>query len=334
MNRGIAAGIASIVAGLLYAGAACAVEMNLMTGREKGTYYQFGLNLQQLVKSRGIELGVQPSTGSIENLYAVYQRPKTQLGIVQSDVLAFVTRVQSNPMLTRIAQKTRLVFPLYNEEVHVLGRKGIADFDGLQGKRVAVGEDGSGTYLTARLLLEVTQVKPSQTVTVGTDEALAKLKAGEIDAMFYVAGIPVKLFNDGVIAADGLALVPITNPKASEFYQQITIPAGTYPWQGADVTSVAVKAVLVSYDFRNANCDSVGQLAKILYENLAWLRQNGHPKWQSVDLNYPLKGWEQYDCVRRYLAKGAPVSTPPPTPKPSGGGINPVMDAVKQLLNP
>ncbi len=333
MNRGIAVAIASIVAGLFFAGAAFAVEMNLMTGREKGTYYQFGLNLQQLVKSRGIELGVHPSTGSIENLYAVYQRPNTQVGIVQSDVLAFVTRVQSNPMLARIAQKTRLVFPLYNEEVHILGRKGIADFDGLQGKRVAVGEDGSGTYLTARLLLEVTQVKPSQTVTVGTDDALAKLKAGEIDAMFYVAGIPVKLFNDGVSAADGLALVPITNPKASEFYQRVTIPVGTYPWQGSDVTSVAVKAVLVSYDFRNANCDSVGQLAKILYENLAWLRQNGHPKWQSVDLNYPLKGWEQYDCVRRYIVKSAPVVAPTVPPRPPAGGINPVLDAVKQMLN-
>jgi uncharacterized protein len=333
MKRHLARACAVVLAGLLAAEAAFAIEMNLMTGREKGTYYQFGLNLQQLVKSGDIDLGVQPSTGSIENLYAVYQRPNMQIGIVQSDVLAFVTRVQSNPTLVRIAQKTKLVFPLYNEEVHVLGKKGIADFDQLQGKRVAVGEDGSGTYLTARLLLEVTQIKPAQLLAIGTDDALAKLKAGEIDAMFYVAGFPVKLFSEGVTESDGLALVPITNPKASEFYQQITIPAGTYPWQGADVTSVAVKAVLVSYDFRNTHCDSVGQLAKILYENLAWLRQNGHPKWRSVDLNFPLKGWEQYDCVKRYLVKTAPVAPPPRPAGPPAGGINPVMDAVKQILN-
>lgn len=318
---------------LMLCQSAHAFEMNLMTGREKGTYYQFGLNLQQLVKPKGIELGVQPSTGSIENLYAVYQRPNTQVGIVQSDVLAFVTRVQSNPLLVRIAQKTKLVFPLYNEEVHVVGKQGIADFDALQGKRVAVGEDGSGTYLTARLLLEVTQVKPAQVLTIGTDEALAKLKSGEIDAMFYVAGLPVKLFSDGISASDGLALIPVTNPKASEFYQQIAIPAGTYPWQPADVTSVAVKAVLVSYDFRGANCDSVGQFAKILYENLPWLRQNGHPKWKSVDLNYPLKGWEQYDCVRRHLAR-SPAAPAPTAPAKPPAAINPVMDAVKQMLNP
>jgi TRAP transporter TAXI family solute receptor len=334
MKRHLAALGAVVVAGMVFAGFASAFEMNLMTGREKGTYYQFGLNLQQLAKTRGIELGVQPSTGSIENLYAVYKRPHTQIGIVQSDVLAFVTRVQSNPMLVQIAQKTKLVFPLYNEEVHILGKKGIADFDALQGKRVAVGEDGSGTYLTARLLLEVTQLKPAQILTVGTDEALAKLKAGAIDAMFYVAGYPVKLFSEGVSAGDELALVPITNPRAAEFYQQIKIPAGTYPWQGAEVTSVAVKAVLVSYDFRNANCDYVGQFAKLLYENLAWLRQNGHPKWHSVDLNFPLKGWEQYDCVRRHLVKSAPAPAPPPSSATAPGGINPVMDAVKQMLNP
>src|SRR5512139_118691 len=143
------------------AGSASAAVMNLMTGREKGTYYQFGLNLQQLVKPKAIELGVVPSTGSIENLYAVFKRPNTQIGIVQSDVLAFVSRVQSNPTLVRIAQKTKMVFPLYNEEIHLLGKAEIPDFDGLQGRRVAVGEDGSGTYLTARLLFEVSGVKPA-----------------------------------------------------------------------------------------------------------------------------------------------------------------------------
>jgi TRAP transporter TAXI family solute receptor len=300
-----------------------------MTGREKGTYYQFGLNLQQLVKPKGIELGVQPSTGSIENLYAVFKRPNTQIGIVQSDVLAFVSRVQSNPTLAKIAQKTKMVFPLYNEEIHLLGRRDIADFDSLAGKRVAVGEDGSGTFLTARLLFEVSGVKPGEMVTIGTDEALSQLKANKIDAMFYVAGLPVKLFNEGVADSDGLALIPITNKKAAEFYPQTRIPVGTYPWQRTDVNTLAVKAVLVSYDFRKLDCESVGQFAQILYENINWLKENGHPKWKSVDLDFPLKGWEQYDCVRKYLVK---KGAPPAAAKPAGD-INPIMEAVKEMLN-
>ena len=79
------------------------IDLAIMTGGQKGTYYQFGLNLKELVKSRDIRLRVNNSTGSIENLYAVYQRPYTQMGIVQSDVLAFVSRLQSDLTLKRSA---------------------------------------------------------------------------------------------------------------------------------------------------------------------------------------------------------------------------------------
>src|SRR5262245_12705049 len=103
---------------------AVAQDLGLVTGSEKGTYYQFGLNLQALAKQKGINLAVYPSKGSIQNVFAVYQRPGVQMGIVQSDVLAFVARVETDPVLKRIAKKTKMIFPLYNEEVHPLGRPG------------------------------------------------------------------------------------------------------------------------------------------------------------------------------------------------------------------
>src|SRR5206468_3591706 len=213
-------------------------------------YYQFGLNLQSLVKPSGINLSVQTSRGSIENVYAVYQKPGTQLGIVQADVLAFVARVQSDPVLKRIAKKTKMVFPLYNEEIHLLGRREITDFDDLSDRRVAVGREGSGTYLTARLLFKLSEVTPREMVLIDTDQALAELKAGRVDAMFYVAGAPVKLFTESLAESDGLALIPILNKSITEFYPQAEIPAGMYPGQPKAVATVAVKAVLVSFDFR------------------------------------------------------------------------------------
>jgi len=303
-----------------------AVDLAVMTGGKKGTYYQFGLNLKELVKSRGIRLGVNNSTGSIENLYAVYKRPRTQMGIVQSDVLAFVSRVQTDPVLRRIAKKTKMIFPLYNEEIHLVGRRGLLNFDDLAGKRVAVGKEGSGTYLTARLLFEVSDVRPAKMVAIGTNDALSQLKAGTIDAMFYVAGYPVKLFKEDVSEGDGLVLIPILNKSIVEFYPKAEIPANTYQWQPETVKTVAVKAVLVSFDFRGANCDFVGEFAQILYDNLVWLRANGHSKWKSVDLNFPLRGWDQYDCVKKYLAKRTQAP-----PKPSAE-INPILEAVKGIL--
>jgi len=305
-----------------------AVDMGLITGSDKGTYYQFGLNLQRLVKQGDIDLNVYTSKGSVENVYAVFQRPATQMGIVQSDVLAFVSRVQTDPVLKRIAKKIKMVFPLYNEEIHVLGRGDIADFDDLADKRVAIGREGSGTYLTARLLFKVSEVQPQEMVLIDTDEALAELKAGRIDAMFYVAGYPVKLFAEGVTDTDGLALIPITNKSIVEFYPTVEIPARTYSWQANPLNTVAVKAVLVSYDFRRADCDYVGRFSQILQSNLEWLKRNGHPKWKFVDLEYPLKGWEQYDCVRKYTQK--PGKTGPAKAK---AATNPVLDAIKDMLS-
>ena len=60
-----------------------AADLAIMTGGKKGTYYQFGLNLQELAISRDINLNVVNSKGSNENPYAVYKRPSTQRGIVQ-----------------------------------------------------------------------------------------------------------------------------------------------------------------------------------------------------------------------------------------------------------
>jgi uncharacterized protein len=317
---------------LLSCGVALAQQdMGLITGGEKGTYYQFGLDLQKLVKTSGINLAVHPSKGSIENIFAVYQRPGVQLGIVQSDVLAFVARLQSDPALTRIAKKTKMVFPLYNEEVHLVGKRGIAEFDELAGRRVAVGRDGSGTYLTARLLFKLAEVTPSEMVPIDTSEALAELKAGRIDAMFYVAGYPVKLLKEDITESDQLAVIPILNKSIVEFYPRAEIPAGTYAWQPAAVNTVAAKAVLVSFDFRRKDCDAVGKFAQIMASRQDWLQKNGHSKWKAVDLNYPLRGWEQYDCVRKYLGKPTAAATTGTTAAKPGG--NPVFDAIKGVLD-
>src|SRR5207344_943392 len=47
--------------------ARAASELGIITGGERGTYYQFGLNLQRLGKQTGVDLSVATSKGSIEN---------------------------------------------------------------------------------------------------------------------------------------------------------------------------------------------------------------------------------------------------------------------------
>ncbi|BCL61550.1 C4-dicarboxylate ABC transporter substrate-binding protein [Desulfomarina profundi] len=299
--------------------------MGIVTGSTKGTYYQFGLNLASLLERNDISLDVSASNGSVENIYAVYKRPNTQLGIVQADVLAFVSRVQTDPVLKKIAQKIKMVFPLYNEEIHLVGQNTLQSFSDLQGKRVAIGKEGSGTYLTAQLLFEISGIRPSEKITIGTNDALQALKEGTVDAMFYVAGYPVKLLSSEITAEDNLSLLSILDKEIINFYPQTTIPAETYSWQQEDVPTVAVKAVLISFNFRYANCQNVGRAGQLIYENMDWLKQHGHPKWLAVDLNYPLKGWQQYDCVKKRLVHSSFVPN-------TTDEVNPVLQAIKGVL--
>ena len=166
-------------------------------------------------------------------------------------------------------------------------------------------------------------------IPIDTDQALAELKAGRIDALFYVAGFPVKLLREGVTEADQLALIPITSKSILEIYPPAEIPGATYPWQPQKLTTVAVKAVLVSFDYRFRDCDNVGRFAQLMARRMDWLVQNGHPKWKQVDLNYQLRGWEQYVCVKKYLGLPGTASTPPPP-----ADENPVFRAIRGMFDP
>ena len=328
VSRSLVPALAAVLVAASLAGVAAGTDLGLITGAEGGTYYQFGQDLRRLLKAHGINLTVHPSNGTVDNIYAVSQRAGVQLAIVQSDLLAFVGDQHANPALARIAQGIRLVFPLYDEEVHVLARRELGTLDALTGKRVAIGREGSGTYLTARLLFKLAGITPAEVVASDGAEALSRLRTGAIDAMVSVIAQPIGRFRTDVKAEDGLALMPITEPPILDRYAAAEIPAGTYSWQTTPVRTVATRAVLVAYDVRRRECESIGRLAQHVSAGLDWLVTNGHPQWKRVDLAQPIKGWEQYDCVRKY------VRQPPVTDSPaaSTGDRNPIADAIKDAL--
>ena len=290
---------------------AAAADLGLITGAENGTYYRFGMDLKRLVKPAGIDLAVYPSKGSIDNIAALDTRPDVQLGIVQSDVLDFIAGGESSPLLARIVKSVRLVFPLYNEEVQIVARDGIAEFEHLAGRRVAIGPEGSGTYVTARWLFKLADVRPKELVTVDATQALTRLKRGEIDAMVYVAAAPLKLLANELSARDGVRLLPIRSKSVLEWYDAVEIPANTYRWQPTAVPTVAVKALLVTFDNEGPVCDTVGRFAQQVSAGIDQLMKRGHPNWQRVDLGYQVKGWTQSECVRKYLeAMGSAQASP------------------------
>ncbi|WP_372677243.1 TAXI family TRAP transporter solute-binding subunit [Desulfosarcina sp.] len=304
--------------------------LGIITGDVKSTAHQIGMDIKALVMRSNIHLAVFTSRGSVENVYAVYQRPGNHMGLVQSDVLAFVAKVDSDPRLRLIADKIKWVYPLYNQEIHILGKGEIRLLSDLDDKRVAIGHAESGTHLTSRLIFEISGVRPRQMLAISDSQALAALKAGSIDAMVTVDGFPVERLVLEVAPADGLHLIPITHDGIRAFYPASRIPAGSYPWQVADVDTVSVMALLVAYDFRNHHCKTIGNVGWLIKENLDWLRFNGHPKWKSVDLGQPVSGWEQYSCMADFTPAAVEAETESsPTRKP-----NPVADAIEAVFRP
>lgn len=330
----------ALVLAVLATGSARAAEFerNIMTGGPTGTYIQIGRDIAGLGAQCGLTLNVVESAGSLENFIGVRKRRNTQFGIVQSDVLEYLKTYEASDAEVQDAVRgVRIMFPLYNEEVHVLARADIAGIKELAGRKVATGVKDSGTYLTASLILDILQVKTAERLPLNPDQALPKLLSGEIDAFFYVAGAPASLFANAEIDGAQFHLLPITDAPLLATYTKAEIPAGTYGFQSGPVDLVAVKAVLMTYDYdpaRNAyhreSCNTVSDFSSLILGGLGTLRETGHPKWKTVDLSEVPPGWNVGSCVKAGMALDY---TPRCTAKPAqSGGNDDYLDLLKKRL--
>lgn len=289
------------------------IALGMVTGPETGTYIEIGRDIADVAKGAGVEIDVKPSDGSIENIKRIQSKENAALGIVQSDVLGFLKRSKS-PETGRIAMNLRMVVPLYKEEVHVLVRKDIKTFRDLKGKRVVVGEEGSGNMLTAVNLLALMNIKVSDTQKLSPPEGVLAVLDNQADAVIFVGGKPVKLFKnieslsrpENVKYAHllkNLHFLPLNDPKMLSEYEPSEITPMDYAFTEETVPTIAVRAVLVSYDFsgkgedKKKRCAAIGKMTKALATALPDLKKDGHPKWRDVDLTRNLTLWKRDACA-------------------------------------
>lgn len=311
--------------GLALAGAAvggwCAEPVGMVTGSPTGTYYQFGRDIAEVAAKDGLRIEVKPSAGSLANIERMNSKENAAFGIVQSDVLGYLKR--DSTLNRELAQRLRVIFPFYLEEVHVLAKGDIRSLRDLNGKRVAIGMEGSGTWLTAKNLFKLLRIAPSEELLLGTEDAELKLIGGDLDAMLYVAGKPVKAFeplgrmaaaaNDPVArnAVAGLHFVPaspVDDAQVFAEYDESSIGPADYPWLKSEVPVAAVRAVLVGFDFSTCQsayckkrCSELKTLGNAIRDNLETLQSGAHhPKWQqvSLDAGMQVRGWQIDVCSR------------------------------------
>ena len=263
-------------------GSASGTKMTMGTGGSAGTYYGYGGVLGQYISNKaGIDVTVVATDGSKANIQGIASGDY-QLGTVQSDVMAYAWQGTRSFESTGKVDSFRVVAGLYAESVQLVTMdpniKSVAD---LKGRTVSIGAPASGVYFNAIDVLNAAGLTENdikaQYQSFG-DSADA-LKDGKIDAAFIVAGAPTPAITE-LCTTNSAYLVPIDGAVADAmmaecpFYTTYVIPAGTYPGQDEDVTTVTVKATLIVS--ASASEDDVYKLTAAIFDNAADIaKENG-----------------------------------------------------------
>lgn len=252
--------------------------MTIGTGGVTGLYYAAGGAVCRLVNKdrarHGHRCTVEATGGSVANIQAL-QGGTLDFGVTQSDAqfqaIKGVKAFDGKPV-----PDLRAVFSLHPEPLTLVVRKeahikGLAD---LKGKRVNIGNPGSGTRASVDELMAAKGLRASDFTAVSelkADEHGAALCDHKIDAFFYVVGHPSANIQ-GPMTTCGAQLVSITGPavdqlvSANAFYAAARIPAKTYPSQGVELDTYGVLATIVTSAQKPD--DEVYLLVKSVFDNL------------------------------------------------------------------
>ena len=247
------------------------------TGGVTGVYYAAGGAICRLVNKdrakHGIRCSVESTGGSVFNVNTI-KAGELDLGFTQSDVQYNAIKGQSQFKDGAVGD-LRAVFSVHPEPFTLLTRKeaGIKTFADLKGKRVNVGNPGSGTRASMEELLAGlgwSMKDFSLAAELKADEHGPALCDGKIDAFFYGVGHPSANIQDPTTTC-GAKLASITGPAVDKlvaerpYYAKVSIPAGLYPNNPEAAQTYGVLATVVAS--AKAPADTVYQVVKAVFDN-------------------------------------------------------------------
>lgn len=261
------------------------------TGGVTGVYYPAGGAICRLVnkdrEEHGIRCSVESTGGSVYNLNAISQG-ELDLAVAQSD-WQYHAYNGTSEFKGDANKKLRAVFSLHPEPFTVVARKGagIKDFKDLEGKRVSVGNPGSGQRATAEVLME------EMGWTMDNYGLAAELKASEqsqalcdnnIDAFFYTVGHPSGSIKEATTSCDSV-LVNVDNEatqalvEENPYYRVATIPGGMYRGNDQDTTTFGVAATFVTSS--DVSEKVVYEVVQAVFENFETFKRL-HPAFENL----------------------------------------------------
>ena len=278
--RKITTGALVIASGLTMAASAFAADQRFIsigTGGVTGVYYPTGGAICRMVnkdrKDHGIRCSVESTGGSVYNVNTI-KAGELEFGVAQSDV-------QDNAYkgIGKFAdgkfEGLRSVFSIHPEPFTLVVRKGtgITKFEDLKGKKVNVGNAGSGQRDTMEVVMNAFGIKMEDfalaTELKGSEMAQALCDCN-IDPMIYTIGHPAAAITEAATTCD-VELVSVTGEPVDKlvadnaYYRTAVIPGGTYKGTDSDTTTFGVGATLVSS--ADVPEDVVYTLVKAVFEN-------------------------------------------------------------------
>ncbi|MGO1500611.1 MAG: TAXI family TRAP transporter solute-binding subunit [Marinobacter sp.] len=227
------------------------------SGSTAGLYYPTAVGIANIINEAGVNIRtyVRTTGASVYNCGAVGSG-ELQMGLTQNNIAFYAYNGRGVKVFEgKPLKKLRGLTVLYPEVIHILVRKlaGIRSISDLRGKRVYVGDTGSGTEEDVRHVLTafgLTIADFRAAVRGNSGDAVNLLRDGQIDAMFYTVGLGTSAISGAVESGD-VELLDIPADTIRElreefpFYSALTIPARTYPGIDHDTSVVTLKAMLV-----------------------------------------------------------------------------------------
>lgn len=262
--------------------------LTIATGGSSGPYNIIATTLADgYSKEFGVNSRTQTTGASVENLNLMAQE-KVEMSFVMSDAL--LQALEGTDGFTEKIDNVQILANLYPNYVQVIttGKTGVESIDDIKGKRVAVGDQGSGVEIATKAVLEAHGITYDDIEVdyLGYAEAADALKSGAIDVAFTTSGLPNASVMELQNSVD-LKIVPIeaeaveTLKESVPIFESLPIPAGTYG-NDEDIPTAAIRnALVVRSDLSE---DDVYELTKYLFENLDKL-ENSHQAAKDINLD-------------------------------------------------
>lgn len=273
-------GVSLSVVGISASHAAEQQFITIGTGGVTGVYYPTGGAICRLVnkgrKKHGVRCSVESTGGSIYNLNTM-RAGELDLGVVQSDWQYHSYNGSSQFKAQGPYKDLRAVFSLHIEAFTVVARKDakIKSFADLKGKRVNIGNPGSGQRANMEVLMKQYGWNKKAFSLVSELKSAEQARAlcdNKIDAFVFVAGHPSGSIKEATTTCE-TTIVPVQGAEIDKlvgdnsYYAKTVIPGGLYAGNDKDIPTFGVAATLISST--KTKPDVVYNLVKSVFENFS-----------------------------------------------------------------